>query len=165
MRNSKARTIALGGMMAALAVVIMCLGGLIPVATFVCPMLCMLILQFVVKLCGSRIGWAWYGAVAILSLLMGPDKEAAAVFAALGYYPILKPRLDKMKLGALLKLVLFNGVILAMYWLLIHLFGMDQIASEYAELGTVMTAVMLLLGNVTFFMLDKILGRRIVRKK
>ena len=165
MRNSKARTIALGGMMAALAVVIMCLGGLIPVATFVCPMLCMLILQFVVKLCGSRIGWAWYGAVAILSLLMGPDKEAAAVFAALVYYPILKPRLDKMKLGALLKLVLFNGVILAMYWLLIHLFGMDQIASEYAELGTVMTAVMLLLGNVTFFMLDKILGRRIVRKK
>ena len=165
MRNSKARTIALGGMMAALAVVIMCLGGLIPVATFVCPMLCMLILQFVVELCGSRIGWAWYGAVAILSLLMGPDKEAAAVFAALGYYPILKPRLDKMKLGALLKLVLFNGVILAMYWLLIHLFGMDQIASEYAELGTVMTAVLLLLGNVTFFMLDKILGRRIVRKK
>ena len=165
MRNSKARTIALGGMMAALAVVIMCLGGLIPVATFVCPMLCMLILQFVVKLCGSRIGWAWYGAVAILSLLMGPDKEAAAVFAALGYYPMVKPRLEKRRFPWLWKGLLFNAVILALYWLLIHLFGMDQIASEYAELGTVMTAVMLLLGNVTFFMLDKILGRRIVRKK
>ena len=52
-----------------------------------------------------------------------------------------------------------------MYWLLIHLFGMDQIASEYAELGAVMTAVMLLLGNVTFFMLDLVLGRRIAKRE
>lgn len=165
MRKTNARVIALGGMMAALAVVIMCLGGLIPVATYVCPMLCMLLLQFVLKMCGGRIGCAWYGAVAMLGLLMGPDKEAAAVFAALGYYPILKPRLDRLRFGRLLKLVLFNVVILAMYWLLIHLFGMDQIASEYAELGAVMTAVMLLLGNVTFFMLDLVLGRRIAKRE
>lgn len=157
--RGEARKIALGGMMAALAVVIMGLGGLIPVATFVCPMLCMLLLAFVTRFCGSQIGWAWYGAVAILSLLMGPDKEAASVFAFLGFYPIIKPRLDRMKLGFVLKLVLFNGLILAMYGLLIHLLGMSQIAAEYQELGTVMTAVMLVLGNVTFFLLDKILTR------
>ena len=40
-RRSPAFAVALGGMLAALAVVIMCLGGLIPVATFVCPMLCL----------------------------------------------------------------------------------------------------------------------------
>lgn len=165
MRKSKASVIALGGMMAALAVVIMCLGGLIPIATYVCPIMCMLLLQFVQKMCGKRIAWAWYGAVAILSLLMGPDKEAAAVFAVLGYYPILKPRLDKLKLGLVLKLILFNVVILLMYGALIRLFGMDQIASEYAQLGTAMTVVMLLLGNVTFFMLDMVLGKRMVRKK
>lgn len=165
MRKTKASVIALGGMMAALAVVIMCLGGLIPIATFVCPVMCMLLLQFVLKMCGSRIGWAWYGAVSILSLLMGPDKEAAAVFVFLGYYPILKPRLDGSRLGLVLKLVLFNAVILLMYWVLIRLFGMDQIASEYAQLGTVMTAVMLVLGNVTFFMLDMVLGKRFVKRK
>ena len=157
--RGEARKIALGGMMAALAVVIMSLGGLIPVATFVCPMLCMLLLAFVTRFCGSRIGWAWYGAVAILSLLMGPDKEAAAVFAFLGFYPIIKPKLDRMKLGAVLKLVLFNGLILSMYAVLIRLFGMDQIAAEYQELGTLMTVVVLLLGNVTFFLLDKVLTR------
>ena len=165
MRNNHARIIALGGMMAALAVVIMCLGGLIPVATFVCPVLCMLLERFVVISCGSRIGWAWYGAVAILSLLLGPDKEAAAVFAFLGYYPILKPRLDAMKLGIFFKLLLFNGAILLMYWLLIHLFGMDQISAEYAELGTVMTGVLLILGNLTFFLLDKVLGKQLRRRK
>lgn len=164
MRNNSAKVIALGGMMAALAVVIMCLGGLIPVATFVCPMMCMLLLQLVLKMCGSRIAWAWYGAVAFLSLLLGPDKEAAAVFVFLGYYPIAKPRLDQMKLGPVLKLALFNLVILLMYWVLIHLFGMEAIAAEYEELGTVMTIIMLILGNVTFFLLDKVLGKRLVKR-
>ena len=165
MRNDQARVIALGGMMAALAVVIMCLGGMIPLNTFLCPILCMMLGQFVLQACGRRIGRAWYGAVAILGVLMGPDKEAAAIFAALGYYPMLKLRLDRMKLGLLFKLLLFNAVILLMYFCLIRLFGMDQIASEYAELGTVMTVVMLVLGNVTFFLLDKVLGKRPRRRK
>ena len=150
---------AFGGMMAALALVIMNLGGLIPIATFVCPMLCMMSLACVVKLCGSRIGWAWYGVVAILSFLMAPDKEAAAVFAFLGFYPIVKPRLDPMKAAVLLKLLLFNTAILLMYGILIHLFGMAQIAAEYQELGSIMTAVMLIMGNVIFFLLDKVLTR------
>ena len=164
MRNNQAKIIALGGMMAALAVTIMCLGALIPLATFLCPVLCILLEQFVLKNCGSRIGWAWYGAVAILSLLLGPDKEAAAVFAFLGYYPMLKPKLDAMKLGIFLKLVLFNASVLVMYWLLIYLFGMAQIAQEYTEMGVVMTAVTLVLGNVTFFMLDHVLAKKLRRR-
>ena len=159
MRNTPARQIAFGGMFAALALVIMNLGSLIPVATFVCPMLCMLILAFVTKMCGARIGWAWYGAVAILSLMMAPDKEAAAVFTFLGFYPIIKPKLDRKKLGMVWKLLLFNVLILAMYGLLIHLFGMARIAAEYQELGTAMTVIMLLLGNLIFFLLDKVLTR------
>lgn len=146
--------------MAALAVVIMSLGGMIPVATYVCPMFCALLLQFVLKLCGSRIAWAWYGAVAILSLLLGPDKEAAAVFVFLGYYPILKPWLDRRKLKWLWKGLLFNGATLVMYWLLMYLFGMEAILEEFQGMGIAMTAVLLILGNVTFFLLDKVLGRK-----
>lgn len=165
MRSSAARDMALGGMMAALAVVIMALGGMIPLNTFLCPILCMMLLRFVMTTCGKRVALAWYGVVAILSLLLGPDKEAAAIFAVLGYYPILKPRLDKLKGGIVLKLALFNIVILAMYWVLIRLLGMDQIASDYAELGTVMTVVMLILGNVTFWMLDIVLGKPMKKRK
>ena len=156
---------ALGGMMAALAVVIMTLGGAIPLNTFLCPVVCMMILRFVFATCGSRVAWAWYGAVSILSLLMGPDKEAAAIFVALGYYPILKPRLDKVRGGLILKLGLFNAVILAMYWVLIRILGMDQIASDYAELGRVMTVIMLVLGNVTFWMLDIVLAKPLKKRK
>lgn len=156
---------ALGGVLAALAVVVMSLGGLIPVATFVCPMLCMILLRFVCQLCGNRIGWAWYGAVAVLSFLLGPDKEAAAVFLFLGFYPIVKPKLDTMKVSWLLKILLFNTAIGCMYYLLIHLLGMAQIAAEYAQMGTVLTVIMLLLGNLTFYLLDLVLTRLNFNKK
>lgn len=159
MRRNNTRKIAFGGILAALAVVIMSMGGLIPVATYACPMLCAILQYTVLCFCGKRIAWAWYGAVSILSLLLGPDKEAAAVFVFLGYYPILKPWMDKLPAKWLCKAILFNTAILTMYWLLIHLMGMAQLAEEFSELGKVMTAVMLLLGNAVFFLLDKVLDK------
>ena len=165
MRRNEAKAVALGSVLAALAIVIMCMGGLIPVATFVCPMLCMLILKIVLARCGSRMGWAWYAAVAILSLLLGPDKEAAAVFLFLGYYPIIKPWLDGWKMQWLLKGLLFNCAILAMYWVLLRLLGMEELTAEFAELGTVMTVVMLVMGNITFFLLDRLLGMSFRKRK
>lgn len=158
------KSTALGGVTAALAVVIMCLGGLIPFATFVCPMLCILLLQLVYGICGSRIGWAWYGAVAILTSLLGPDKEGSALFVFLGYYPLLKHKLEKLPLPWLWKMLLFNAAILLMYTLLIHLFGMAALASEFQQAGTSMLIVTLLLGNVTFFLLDQLLTRKFRRK-
>ena len=157
--RTEARKIAFGGMFAALAVVIMSLGGLIPVATFTCPMLCMLQLAFVTRMCVNRIVWAWYGVVAVLSLLLGPDKEAASVFVFLGFYPIVKPRFDRLRFAVITKLALFNVLILTMYALLIRLFGVSQIGAEFAEVGRVLTVVMLLLGNVIFLLLDRVLTR------
>ena len=154
---------ALGGILAALALVIMSMGTLIPVATYVCPMLCCLILQMVLKICGTRIAWAWFGAVAILAILLAPDKEAAAVFAAIGYYPVVKPKLDRRKGKWLWKGLLFNSSVLVLYWLLMHLFGLDQLTAEFAEMGMLMTLVLLILGNVTFFLLDRLLEKKILK--
>ena len=162
-KRTPAANIALGGVLAALAVVIMSLGTLIPVATYVCPMLCALILQLVLKTCGGRIAWAWYGAVTLLSLLMAPDKEAAAVFMALGYYPIVKPKLDRRKGKWFWKTLFFNAVILALYWMLMHIFGFDQLTAEFSEMGMIMVVLMLLLGNVTFVLLDKLLEKKLRR--
>jgi hypothetical protein len=165
MRRNSAKQIALGGVMAALAVVIMCLGGLIPVATYVCPMLCAVLLMIVMSQTGKKIAWAWYGAVAVLSLLLGPDKEAAAVFVFLGYYPIIKPWLDQRKLAFLWKLVLFNVAIFAMYGMLIYLFGLTDLASDFQEAGMILTAITLVLGNATLFILDALLTLLAKRKK
>ena len=162
--RSKAYPVALGGMLAAVAVVLMSIGTVLPVATYAAPVLCMMVGQVVLKICGSRIAWAWYGAVAILSLLLAPDKEAAAVFLVLGYYPIVKPKLDRIKGKWLWKALLFNGTILLLYWILLKVIGMEQLLRDFEGMGLAMYAVLLILGNVTFFLLDVILGRR-VRKK
>ena len=154
----------MGGVFAALAVVIMSLGTIIPVATYVCPVICILLLQMVVKMAGTRMGWAWYGAVALLSLLLAPDKEAAAVFLVLGYYPIVKPILDRKRGKWLWKGLLFNGSILALYWILLKLIGMERLAEEFSGMGIVMTAALLVLGNLTFFLLDRLLGMKLIRK-
>ena len=159
MQRTNAKEIALGGIFAALAVVMMCLGGLIPIATFVCPMICMLMLQMICRLCGNRIGWAWYGCVALLSALLGPDKEAAAVFVFLGYYPIIKPRMDRLRLCWLWKGIYFNAAIFLLYQILIRLFRMDQLAAEFRELGMVLTVALLLAANLCFFLLDRALSR------
>lgn len=165
MKKTPAAQIAFGGVMAALALVIMNLVSLIPVATYVCPSLCMILLSVVLRLCGSRIGWAWYGTVAILSSLLAPDKEAVAIFVVLGYYPIIKPLFEKTKISVFLKYLFFNAAVLSVYWLLIHLMGLTEIAKEFSEMGILFTAVMLLMGNLIFAMLDKILSRITVMNK
>ena len=165
--RTNAKQMALGGILAALAVIIMSLGGMIPVATYVCPMLCCILQFTVLRFCGRRVAWAWYGAVAILGLMLGPDKEAASVFVFIGYYPILKPKIDRLPMKWLWKGLLFNSAILCMYWLLIHMFGMADISEEFSELGMTMTVVMLVMGNVIFFLLDRILdnfGRKMGRR-
>ena len=164
-KRTPAGAVALGGILAALAVVIMAMGTLIPIATYACPMLCMLLLQVILKTCSARIAWAWYGAVAVLSLLLAPDKEAAVVFVFLGYYPIMKPRLDRRKGKWLWKGLLFNGAVLAAYFVLLRLLGMDALAQEFRELGSLMCVVLLVLGNVTFFLLDRILEMRPRKKR
>lgn len=157
MKRNEIRKIALGGLLAAAAVTIMCLGGLIPVATYVCPMLCCLTQFVVLRFCGKRIGWTWFAVVSILSLLLGPDKEAAMVFLAIGYYPLIKPLLDKSKLRLILKLVFFNASVLAAYAVMAWLFGMWDVIAENMEFGLAGLIVILALGNLTFFLLDRLL--------
>lgn len=157
--HDQSKKIALGGVLAALAVIFMCMGTMIPLATFVCPMLCMVTLSLVCRVAGKRMGWAWYACVAVLSVLLAPDKEAAAVFVFLGYYPILKPRMDKAKLSVLWKLMLFNVAIIVMYCVLIHMFGMAYLAAEFVDMGKFLTAVTLVLGNVCMLCLDMLLTK------
>lgn len=159
MRKSTAKHIALGGVTAALAVVVQCLGGLIPFATYAVPILCASLLSVVTHLCGNRIGWTWYAAVALLGLLLGPDKEAAALFVFLGYYPIIRPKLEQRHFPRLWKFLLFQFQIVLMYGVLIFIFGMDQLLQEATQWGVVFLGIFLVLGNLIFFLWDRALGR------
>lgn len=164
MRNMKTKKIALCGLFAAVAIVIMCLVGMIPVATYVCPVLCMMLGCIVLRVSGKRYAWMWYVAVSLLSLLVGPDKEAAAVFATLGYYPMIKDTFEKLPLSWLWKTVYFNFAILALYGLITFVLGLTEVYVEFTTAGILGLILMLLLGNLTFFLLDRILNRFLGRR-
>ena len=159
MKRNDIRKITLGGLLAAVAVVIMCLGGLIPIATYVCPMLCSVTQFVVMRFCGRRIGWAWFAVVAMLSLLLGPDKEAAMVFLAIGYYPLVKPVLEKHRFSIIWKFLLFDGTMAIAYAAMAWLLGMGEVIAENMELGVIGLVVILVLGNLTFLLLDRLLDR------
>lgn len=159
MKNS--RKIALTGMLCALAAVFMMLGGTIPLATFCCPALAGLMLVPVFVECGEKLSWCAYAAIAALSLMLCPDKEAALLFVFLGYYPILRWRLEQIRAGALrviAKLGVFNLAVGLTYLLLIFLLRMDRLLQEYREMGFILTAACLVLGNITLLVYDKLLA-------
>ena len=157
----KSRKMALTGMLCALAVVIMMLGGVIPLATFCCPALAGLMLIPVFVECGEKLSWCAYAAIAALSLMLCPDKEAALLLAFIGYYPILRWRLDQLRsrlLRVVAKLGVFNLAVLAMYALSILVLQMDQILREYQEMGLALTVACLLVGNVTLLLYDRLIA-------
>lgn len=159
MKNSK--KIALTGMLCALGAAIMMMGGMIPLATFCCPAIAGLMLIPIFVECGEKLSWGAYIAIALLSLMLCPDKEAAALFVFLGYYPILKWRLEQIRrkpLRLLAKLGIFNAAVGAAYLLLIFIFRMDAILNEYREMGMILTIACLILGNITLVIYDRLLA-------
>ena len=121
------RKLALCGVLCALAVAIMAMGTILPVATYCAPVLASMTLLPVLILCGEKLSWAMFFASAMLSLLLAPDKEAAAIFLALGYYPIVKPKLDqKPKIRRWIGKFLLAGLLLGgnfLFWLDDRLLG------------------------------------------
>ena len=160
MKNDS-RNLALGGVMAALGAMFMLLGGVIPAATFCAPALAGLALVPVFAEGGAKLALGAYAAIAALSLILCPDKEAALLFAFLGWYPAVKWRLDarlKPWPRRIVKLLLWNGAALAMAALIFFVLRMDEVIAEYREMGRAMAAAFAVLANVTMALYDRLLG-------
>lgn len=156
----QSRQAALCGLLAALSVVILSLGSMIPLATFACPMLAMVCLLPVVDAYGARASLLVYAAVAVLAVLLCADKETAFFYVFLGWYPALRPRLERLPklLRVFVKCGLFTAAMTAMYALLLFLFRMEAVTAEFASYTALALAGLLLLGNVTFLLFDRALG-------
>lgn len=164
----ESRRIAFGGMMTAVAVVIMSLGSLIPVNTYTCPVLCILLTRPVQQRCGKRIAWSYYMAAALLSLLLAPDREAALVYCFLGYYPLIRPWFQRIRPGWLcntVKILYFTLSAAGVYGLMAMLFGLEAVFGEVDGLGLVFAGIAVVLWDVMLLMVDFLLGRGLIRKK
>ena len=164
MRNTNVKNIALCGLLAAVAIVIMCLGTLIPFATYTCPILCALICNLIRKYCGRKWSWIWYAVVSLLSLLVGTDREAAVVFMLLGYYPCVKDFMDNMPLSWIWKFLYFNLTACSIYCISAFILGLPDVVADFAQLGWIGMLVVILLVNVTLFIMDYLMSSKAKRK-
>src|SRR5699024_5757664 len=91
------RKMALGGIMAAVSIVLMLLSAVVPTMSYGLPALCGVLTTLVVIECGDRTALLMYGAVSILSLLLLPAKESAVVYLLVfGWYPVAKRRIESI---------------------------------------------------------------------
>lgn len=159
-KKTPARIVAFCGMCCALALVFMLLGSL-PFAAYCAPMLASVALLPVLVEQGEKMAWASYAAIALLSLILCGEKDAALVFLFLGYYPILKFRhmefIRSRVLRLLLRLALFNAAVAAMYGVLLLTMGGAALTEQILQDGWVLTLLTLLMGNAAMLLYDRML--------
>ncbi len=141
--SEQSRAVAFCALMAALGAVLMAAGGLIPVATYCSPLVASVLLLPVMSERGRRWAWMTWAVTAALSLLLSIDREAAFFYLFVGYYPILRRRLDAIRapLRPFAKLGFFALSLGAMYALLLWVFRLTELLADFGDFTRLMAAV------------------------
>ena len=157
--------VAFSGVMAALSMVLLFLGGVVPVATIALPATAGCLLIPVVVEVGLSWSFGVYGVCGVLSLLLVPDREAALIYLLFfGYYPALYAVLGRVKnkaLRYLAKLAIFNAAVMLEVLLSVYVLGVPQ--ESFFTFGPITPVVLLVLANVVFLLYDFALDGLIVQ--
>lgn len=153
--------VALGGVTAALSILIMMLAGVTSTLVYAIPMFVGALLIVLVIETGKGFATAVYVAVSVISLLILGNKEPAVMYAAFfGYYPIIKSILEnKLKpvLCWIIKFFVFNVAMIAAYLAVTKIFMISF--EDIKSFGEWALPLLLLAGNVVFVMYDVLLTR------
>lgn len=154
----KSRQMALCGVLCALAAVLLGLGGAVPAATYCAPVLAMAALLPVLEEYGPRYAAMTWIAVSLLALLLDPDREAALVYLCFGWYPLLRPKLEKIPrrlVRTAVRAAVCTAVCLLLYGVVWRVLGLPRDPDSAGGFG----ALLLALANATFLLLDLALER------
>lgn len=160
--KTSARRTALCGLLAAVSVVVLMMGSLIPAALYACPILAMAALLPLREIFGHGAALTTYAAVSVLALLLVPDKELALLYTFFGWYVPLQPFLDRLRPSPLriaVKLALANLAMLTLYGLLIFVFQLQSLLEELEGLSSLWLVILLLSANCLFVLTDILLHR------
>lgn len=148
---------ALGGIVSALAVVVMLITYLSPLLVYTAPPFAGILLILIVNELGYKWGIGTYVSISILSVFFIADKESAVFFTMFfGYYPILKLWMDrhlKIKpLRVLLKLLIFNASVAASVAICIFVFHIPY--DDFTEGGYILLVVFWVMLNFLLVVYD-----------
>lgn len=163
---SQSAKTAIGGMTAALSVVLM-LPTVMGLWTYALPAFAGILIMFTIIELDKKWAFGIYIAVSILSLILLPNKEAAVFYACFfGHYPIVKAILEGRNMPRvpewIIKIIIFNASVLAAAFIMVKVFGMplaELLGTEGETAWWVRFAVpiTLAIGNITFIAFDYLL--------
>ena len=157
MRKTESQKIALCGMLGALSVVLLLIGSALQIGTYAAPMLAAFLIIPVLEEYGPRYALTLYATVSILAVLFVPETELAFF---MGYYPVLRVKLNTLKTTVLrwvIKFAVFNAATVLVYLLLFALLG-PAVLDELLADGTAMLVALLAAGNLSFWLCDRALA-------
>lgn len=154
--------VSLCGVMSGLALALMFIMGMVPSFEYISPAIGGVLILVIRKNLGIKYGMISYLAVGLLGLLIVPNYEATMMFLfLLGYYPIIREFLQKIKVRLFqwaAKLAVYALPSIAAYTLLVHLFGMEYLLEDANDFGKYGTLALLGFGAVAFVLYDTFLG-------
>ena len=163
---SQSAKTAIGGMTAALSVVLM-LPTVMGLWTYALPAFAGILVMFTIVEIDKKWATGIFVAVSLLSLILLPNKEAAVFYLCFfGNYPIIKCLLEGAKIPRvveyIIKFAVFNIEVLLAGFIMVKVFGMpmaELLGTEGETAFWVQYALPLTLamGNVTFILFDKLL--------
>ncbi len=152
----KSYRLAFCSIISALSGVTMILTGIIPIGTYALPAISGALLLPIIIEVGCKHAFYSYIVTSLLSIILAADKEAVILFILfLGYYPILKFALSKLKfkfLRLIIKFLIFNTTTILSYLIAVNilLIPQDTIVIE----GIPLPYLMLIFSNIVFLMYD-----------
>ena len=152
----KSQKIAIGGLLTAFACMIIIISNVFPSGMYTFPALSGVIILVLSFVAGQGIAWSSYIAVSIVSFLLCTSKEATLCFILfLGYYPLIRQYLQKIKLKfvrLIIKLLIFNSAASGIYFLLLYVFSLP--GDEFEIFGVSLPLIFLFIMNVVFLIYD-----------
>lgn len=157
--------VALGGVSAAAALVMMLATAVFPMLDFALPAAAGALMAVIVIEINKKWAFLTYVAISVLSIIIVPSKEVGLLFAMfMGYYPIVKAIFEKAKTKALqwgVKLLCFNVAVVAYYFVTVKIFTDTELMEEAGEMGKFGLLILLAVANVVFVIYDIALTRLI----
>lgn len=163
---SQSAKTAIGGMTAALSVVLM-LPTVMGLWTYALPAFAGILVMFAIIEINKKWATGIFVAVSLLSLILLPNKEAAVFYLCFfGNYPIIKCLLEGAKMPRVLeyiiKFAVFNAEVIFAGFIMIKVFGVPMaeflgIEGEGVFWARYALPLTLAVGNVTFVLFDKLL--------
>lgn len=154
---------AIGGIVASLSLVLMISVAVVPFLTYALPALAGALIIFIVVEIDKKWAFGVYATVAILGMILVPDKEVAVMYLAFfGYYPIFKAFIESkvpVVVEWIIKTLSFLITMVVSYFLMMKFMGVT--IDETEEWGVMAYPILLGMGTFAFILYDIALTKTI----